>query len=172
MKQRLTISVSPEAYELAVAVASEKKWNMSQVFEHAVLAAHPIYEVMIILGEHGRDVLQVKVNGARIAYVRFAQRNIVASVDCTIVLSGQGQPSTPAIAAALGTRLPWATQLRSGLPVTYSAGGLRVVVTDLMMAVQVRPEMVAVRVEFPCQDTRVCSLWTPSGEHEPHPGGW
>lgn len=35
------------------------------------------------------------------------------------------------------------------------------------------PGLVVVREEFPCQDTRVSSLWTPSGEHRPsgaHPG--
>ena len=29
------------------------------------------------------------------------------------------------------------------------------------------PGLVALRDEFPCQDTRVSTIWTPSGEHEP-----
>jgi RNA polymerase subunit RPABC4/transcription elongation factor Spt4 len=122
-------------------VAFEKEWNMSQVFENAVLVAHPLYEVTTILGEHGRDAVHIKVNGASVAYVRFAQRNILASVECTVVVSGQGQPSTRAIADALGTRVPATTKVRSGTPVRFTTGGVRVALVDFMIAADNRPEM-------------------------------
>lgn len=140
MKKRLTISVDEEAYEAAEAIAKERSSNMSQVFQNAVLAAHPRYELTAILGEGGQDALQVIVDGDPVAYVRFAKRDILASVDATIMTTGYGRPKLHAVARALAGNLP-ASTVRSGTPVSFTAGPIRVTITDFPIGDDDRPEV-------------------------------